>query len=77
MSTNERYFGLVCAAINEFDKEAVLFGSSYWFVASVIAERAGVSVPTTRKYLARLVDDGHVFKSGTKRMPIYAVVKEA
>ena len=75
MSTNDRYFGIVCQAIKDFDTNAVDAGTTYWFTATDIAVSGGVSQPTARKYIAVLVEQGFVFRSGTKNMPIFAVVK--
>lgn len=76
MSTNERYGMAVWQAINEFDKNALEQGTTYWFTVGDIAVGGGVSKPTARKYINALVEQGFVARAGTRKMPIFAAVKE-
>lgn len=76
MSTNERYGTLVWTAVTELDAIVNVTGESYWLTTRQIAKRAGVSLPTTRKYLSALVGSGHVASIGQKHAPLYALVKE-
>jgi len=75
MSTNERYGTLVWNAIVELDAIVQVTGESYWLTTKQIAKRAGVSLPTCRKYLSALVGGGHVASIGQKHSPLYALVK--
>lgn len=75
MSTIDRYFGIVCEAIKDFDRDAIEAGTTYWFTVGDIAKRAGVSHPTARKYINALVSQEFVHRAGVKQMPIFAVMK--
>lgn len=75
MSTNDRYMSIVWEAVLAFDVAAIEDGTTYWFTSADIAKRAGVSLPTVRKYVADMVRQEIVHRAGTKRFPIFALVK--
>jgi len=71
VSTKERYGTIVWEAVIAYEKYARKEGISRWFTVTDIAVAGEVSQPTARKYLSILVDEGHVWRAGTKRMPVY------
>jgi len=67
MSTKERYGRIVLRGLSKHQEAHEAGECGMWASAPQVAERAGVSVMTARKYLKGLVDKGkaHVIKAGS------------
>jgi len=72
MSTKERYGSAVWAALIAINSsDDVMGGHSTYKTVATIADGAGVSKMTARKYLNELCESGHAHKIGQGRTVMY------